>query len=80
MDRIIRWIFAAVGIALLLYASATLIDSLDRKADMESRLTALEQEAEELHRENARIVGEFSAWPTEAPAANEVPGPAQPPL
>ena len=80
MDRIIRWIFAAVGIALLLYASATLIDSMDRKADMESRLAALEQEAEELRCENARIAGDLSAWPTEDPAADEILGSTQPPL
>ena len=78
MDRIIRWIFAAVGIALLLYASATLIDSLDRKADMESRLAALEQEAEELRRENARFAGDLSAWPTEEPTADGILGSAPP--
>ena len=80
MDRIIRWILTAVGIVLLMYASAMLIDSMDRKADMESRLAALEREAEELQRENARIAGDLSAWSTEEPTADEILGSAQPPL
>ena len=79
MERIIRWILAAVGIALFLYASAMLIGSLDRKADMESRLAVLRQEAEDLRRENDRIAGELTTPGINAPAAEEIPE-TEPPL